>query len=145
MEDNELKFLQELLNPRFDLIEQHFKHPVPKLLRDLYSNKAELHRREFIVFITHGPEQGFFKICEYCPINAETLNLFEGFKQYIEFAHDGEECCYVIDPTQDNPEIMFLDYEAGEIEGTGMTLRGFLTASRRSQYGDLDHIDFQDS
>lgn len=130
----ELDYETRLHNPQFDLIEQHFGHPVPAALRQMYADPAILSREPFSVSIPSVDKPKHWFVESFTPIDPNTLEFFEGFEQYIGFASDGSEGIYVIDPTQPDPEVYYFDMEGYTLDPCDSTLSQFLTFPTTSGY-----------
>ncbi len=134
-------FEERQRNPKFDLIEQHFGHPVPASLRRLYANPEELNEQDFTITLVtaEGSRQWF--VGDISPIDESSLEFFEGFERFIEFANDASEGVYFIDPTQAEPDVAYFDMESYELTPCGCTLSEFLAAPRREGYPDDDDTE----
>jgi len=128
-----------LSNPRFDLIEQHFGKPVPEALRSLYSDHDELRRQNFKV-ILGGKKQPFI-VCGYTPLDEKSLEFFPDFDQYPEFASDGGEGLYFIDPTLADPEVFHFEMDGYDLTPCRCTVSQFLAAPRVADDCDEEEPD----
>ncbi len=128
------RFIERQHNPKFELIEAHFGHPVPNALKALYKDTSQLDERDFTITImsSDGARQWF--IGDFSPIDEESLKFFPGFEKYLEIANDASEGLYFIDPTQPDPEVLYFDMESYEVTPCGAALSVFLTAPRRPGY-----------
>ncbi len=156
---------EELLNPRFDLIEGHFSHPLPEPLRRLYADQNELSRTGFTVTtrsrfvsklanlwsfllrtVTSGRSGGRSRsqwfVESYTPLNENSLKFFEGFERFIEFADDGSEGLYFIDPTERDPEVFLFVMDGYDLIPVGCTLSRFLRARRHEGEPDEDEHEY---
>ncbi len=141
---------EELRNPKFELVESHFSHPVPQSLRRLYADHDELARTDFTVItgsrvlanvanfwwslVEHGQRDKRIRtqwfVESYSPINEDSLESFEGFERFLEFADDGSEGLYVIDPTEQDPQVYLFMMDSHELIPVGCRLSRFLRARR---------------
>lgn len=120
------EFFQQLSNPKFDLIEAHFGHPVPAALRRLYADHVELRRQGFKVVL--GGKKHSIPVAGYTPINEDSLEFFPEFEQYLEFASDGGEGLYFIDPTLADPKVLHFEMDGYDLAPCRCTLSQFLAA-----------------
>ena len=134
--------VKQLQNPRFDLIEAHFKHPVPQPLKELYQNREELLRWRFVVDVPvpqeildrAGDDAEFEQISveRYEPIDGKTMESWgPGMENYIEFASDGGEGIYCIDPRETDPEVHLFIMDGADLIPLEVPLSEFLSASKR--------------
>ena len=123
-----------LSRPNFDLVEQHFEHPVPAALRQLYSDAEELSRQNFKVVL--GGKKPPLIVCGYTPINEKSLEFFPDFEQYLEFASDGGEGLYFIDPTLADPKVLLFEMDGYDLTPCRCTLSQFLAAPRVADDSD---------
>lgn len=111
------EFLRRLKSPDLEAVETHFGSPLPACVRELYSNQDELLRADFVVSPKPGaPRNQRWYIAYYNPADAESVR--DGGKtdeRLFAFANDGSGNEYLIDPTQADPEVRFLDHETGEL------------------------------
>jgi hypothetical protein len=130
MSDN---YNTKLLNPKFELIEQRFDCEVPKSLKQLYSNREEVLRRNFVINRSPGADQERdMKVKAYVPIDENCFSSFEGYRNYIEIASSGGEGIYFIDPTQSDPEVFLFVMESYELFPLGLVLSKFIALPKRA-------------
>ena len=132
-------FTERLHNPKFEIVEQHFGHPVPAALRQLHANHQELDQRDFTVTVGANAKQWY--VGDYTPIDANSVQFFPGFERFLDIANDASEGSYFVDPTQADPEVFYFDMESYELTPCGCTLSEFLTAPRREGYPDDDEAE----
>ena len=126
-------FEERLLNPRFDLVEAHFKCKVPQPLRALYENRKKLLRENFVVDIPL-PEQidvDRIGIDFFLPIEEDSVDFSRSFaleESYIDFASDGGEGHYIINPTKPDPEVYLFVMDGSDLYPLGVSLSEFLAA-----------------
>jgi hypothetical protein len=133
----------ELLEPRFDLLEAHFKCDMPKSLRALYGDKEELLRTSFLIEhllpehlreYAEEEEDELIRVDHYCPITGETMLSWGGpnLKHFVEFASDGSAGIYCVDPREADPEVHVYCTD-GDLDSLEVTLSEFLAAPRRNR------------
>lgn len=127
------QFKERMLNPDFKSFEDHFGHAVPPALYDLYRNKEMLLRNNFHVApTTETPDCLSHHIAFYEPCDKDTINTtWPGLEHYFRFADDGCGNCYLIDPKQDNPAVLFFAHETGELSEICRSLAEFLLWPRK--------------
>jgi hypothetical protein len=117
IEEYSRQFVQRLRSPDFPAVEKHFGRPLPQCVRTLYSDKEELLRNNFAVAASSGvPDGERWYVSDYQPADgASVRDSWPGLEKYFAFADDGSGNGYLIDPTQDDPPVLFHDHETGEI------------------------------
>lgn len=133
VEENSRQFLEQLQKPNFAALEQHFGHSFSTALKSLYANQKELLRGEFQVAESIDAEDDErWYIAFYLPANEETLkSMWPGLEKYFAFADDGCGDEFLVDPTLDDPPVLFHDHETGEIEKVCDQFSEFMAWPRR--------------
>src|SRR5438552_8882217 len=115
------RYEQSLDNPAFDVLEQHFKHPLPASLKKLYSNKDLIHKTDILVAVPNPIEKekechiAFFEPAT-APHAASPSPSCEGL---FAFANNGAGDQFLVDPRQADPEVIYYLHDTGEKNAIG--------------------------
>lgn len=133
IEEHGRRFRERLRNPDFLSLEEHFGCRAPEALRRLHQDKDEVLRGDFLVVPPGAKEESeFHYVCYFCPVDADSIkDVLPGLEKYFAFADDGGGNGYLIDPTLDDPPVLYHDHESGEIEKVCDSLSEFLSWERR--------------
>lgn len=128
MEEASRQFLERLKNPDLAAMEKHFGTSLPQCLKDLYADRAELLRADFLVAPTHDtPADERHYIAYYQPADAQAVkDAWNGLERYFTFADEGCGNGYLIDPKEADPAVHFHDHETGELTRICSRLSEFL-------------------
>jgi hypothetical protein len=127
---------RRLANPEFDALEKEFG-TVCLPLRNLYKNLGEITRENVSrVPRRNASQDEYIFAAWYHPADQRSLNeRWPDNRRYFEFANDGAGNTYIVDPTLEDPEIIFYDHETGEHKPTGMRLSDYLSLPEESEDG----------
>ena len=126
-------YAKKLLSPNWDVVEEYFGKPVPRVLKAFYQNPKKVLRVEFnLANRKIAIPEGIF-VSSFDPIGPASVDgFFEGFEQYISFASDGGGGIYVINIAEENPKVYYHIYDIGEdpkhFRYTGLLLSDFLAS-----------------
>jgi hypothetical protein len=127
---NAERFQKRLSSPDLDAVAKHFDCALPQALRSLYSNAKELALSDVEVLPPDGGEPIF--ICCYNPADAENARSPRpGCEKYFAFADDGCGNTLLVDPTLDDPPVLWHDHETGEIEAVAPSMSDFMKWKRQ--------------
>jgi len=123
---------QRMKEPKIEELEKHFGKPFPSGVKALYNNREELEKADFgaIGKLPNG-EEIIWDIAFYEPADLEQVIDAEA-KEVFEFANDGCGNGYTIDPTLDDPPVMFYTHETGEWDKVADSFSQFMTMPRKS-------------
>lgn len=123
------RYRERLHTPDFEVLEAHFGYTFPSALKALYADTEELNRFDFEVAESpDSPEDERWYIAFYEPADAEALRYrWGGTEQYFAFADDGCGNGYMVDPSLDDPEVLFHDHETDEFTPVCDSLTKFLS------------------
>lgn len=109
------------------IVETHYSHPVPSLLRKLYDDESVIEKLPYELTITKEIDGEYtVEVTDLCE-KIEPDSGFEACEGLFEFANDRDNAClYLVDPQQKNPEVMAYFYDVAELCETGLTLEEFL-------------------
>jgi hypothetical protein len=130
LEADSNRFLARLRSPHLDALEAHFGSRLPSSLRDLYANPDEVMLTDMEVVPSSGADPIY--ICFYNPADGEDLpNPWPGCERYFAFADDGSGNELMVDPTLDDPPVLWHDHETGEIKTVAPRMSEFMKWARR--------------
>lgn len=138
LKENARKFEQRLLNPNIELVESHFGKALPAAIVELYANRDEILRDNFVVLSSEeaGEELACF-IGFYEPCDAGSVGLSRpGCEGYFSFADDGCGNQYMVIPGDEDSPVLFFDHEGGEITEVCKSISEFMAWPRRES-GEL--------
>jgi hypothetical protein len=117
LEELSRQFTERLQHPDFPAVERHYGHPLPKAVQLLYADLEELLRADFeTAAVPDAPAESRWYVAFYRPADGESArDTWPGLEKYFAFAEDGCGNGYLIDPTVDDPAVLFHDHETGEI------------------------------
>ncbi len=126
--DNSNRLDQRLLNPDFAALEQHYDHALPAALVAIYKDDQEVIRGDFYVAPSADPsEEHRWYVAFYMPADLSSVkDAWPGTERFFAFADDGCGNGYLIDPTLDDPEVLFHDHETGELTPVASRLSEFM-------------------
>jgi len=134
---------RNLLEPRFDLLEEHFKCDMPESLKALYGDKEEVLRTSFLIEhllpehlreYADEEEDELIRVDHYSPISGETMLSRGGpdLKNFVEFASNGSAWIYCVDPRNADPEVHVYCTD-GDLDSLEIKLSEFLAFPRRNR------------
>ena len=134
VEEDAKRFRERLLNPDLGALEAQFGHRFPRALKALYDDPDELLRGDFeVAAVGASPEQPSWYICFYYPADAEGVHdAWPGCEEYFSFADDGAGNAFMVDPTLDDPPVLFYDHETGEFSTVSQRVSEFLSWPKRA-------------
>lgn len=118
---------QELLNPDWPLVEQHFGVLMPPPLKEFYADRTKILQSRFDL---ESPKYGRTHVWSFSTIDHGTIKFFEGYERFIDLASNGGEGSYFFDPKETNPQVYLYDTGDNELHPIGWTLSEFLNAPR---------------
>jgi hypothetical protein len=113
--------------PDFKALESEFGS-VCQPLRSLYANTKEI-LREHATRIPRPDvkEDEYIYVCWYHPVDQKSIDdRWPANSNYFEFGNDGSGNTYVVNPTLEDPEILFYDHESNTHQTTGVRLSQYL-------------------
>jgi len=117
IEEYSRRFTERLRHPDFAAVERHFGRPLPSCVQALYANHEELLRGDFETAATRDatPASRWY-MAFYQPADGPSVkDAAPGMEKYFAFADDGCGNGYWIDPTEEDPAVLFHDHETGEV------------------------------
>ncbi len=127
----------DLLNPEWRIIEDHFGVQMPSYLKQFYSEPDAVLVCKFDLKTPIEVEFGRrVHIEEFTAISKSTIEFFEGFERFIEFASDGGESLYFFDPKEADHPVYLFSMETYDLLPTGLNLKSFLSGKRLPQKFD---------
>jgi hypothetical protein len=127
---NAERFQKRLASPDLDAVAKHFDCRLPHALRDLYNNPKELALSDVEVLPPDGGDPIY--ICFYNPADADSLQSpWPGCEKHFAFADDGCGNELLVDPTLDDPPVLWHDHETGEIETVAPSMSEFMKWKRQ--------------
>jgi hypothetical protein len=117
MEEYSRQFLERLHHPDFAAVEKYFGRPLPACLQALYADRQEVLRGDFeVAAAPDAPPEDPWHVAFYQPADEQSArDAWPGLEKYFAFADDGCGNGYLIDPTDDDPPVLFHDHETGEL------------------------------
>jgi hypothetical protein len=130
LEDSVRETRERLLNPRWDELEDHYGHPLPLPIKNLYK-RAELLTQQDIAFRDGKGRE--WHVAEFLPADVEALNRtwpdLKKFKHF-PFASDslGDCFCIPLEGTDsDKCPVMIYHHDGSDVESVSTSLDEFLT------------------
>lgn len=127
------EYAQRLLNPRWDIVEDHFGGRVPQQLKDFYADPSRVLLVEYDLETTENgnPFEGRLYVLSFDVIDEDITTPYGEYDKHIVLAHDEGDGLYLIEPTEEDPDVFYLYMNAsGGLRFTGLCLSSFLSAPR---------------
>lgn len=105
-------YLDRLINPKFEEVEEHFGKELPDFLKQFFQDKRQVLRSDFLVGVADdlGVHISHFRPCDQRSIS-EMSEAYQIDPRFMPIASDGGDLEYFVDPSGEDPPLMQFDAE----------------------------------